>query len=790
MSNINVNNITPLAGESGTVSVSGSLLVKGTVTANGNIILGDANTDSISLGAEISSSIVPDADNVYNLGSHANKYWKTIFVRTASIGEVSSSLIPSDDNTYDLGSSTSEWKDLYIDGVANIDTLGAATDGVTTAFINILSSSNSDMAGGGISCSVALIPSTDNKYDLGSSTLEWKDLFLDGTAHIDTIATLNTTGNSTIGNAAGNTHAFTGNITSSGNISASGAQGVIQAISGSFITMSGTLTTATQPNITLVGTLGSLAVGNVTSTGNITAISMSAVWLSASSGIYGTLQTAAQTNITSVGTLTSITSTGVSVLGDALADTHTITGNITASNNIEAAGTISASNFVASGGTSTFLGITATGNSALGDANTDTHAIKGTITHTLGDITTTGNITASGTISASGDLIGDELRLKTKKIYEYGGNGTSDVERLTIGSANSFSGSLLLSASHLNPAFLNVVGNITSSGNITASGTIQTDSGIVAGGSLTIGAGTIFGDAVSDTHIFTGNVTASGNLSGSGDALFAEGTGTFKSGSIGNLAVTDALFVAQDIIHSGDTDTKITLAADDLTITVGNEQMIKITEDGTQDKIVFGDGGDVDYEFTGTGQLKFTTDATDHAIQQHDGLEVARIHDGGATNADNDMTSIGHGFGFKHPMMNVTADSADVTVTLDDSDSGAIIQCDADTNNITFVLPAITSAGKAGLTFTFVTTTAVHSSKTITIRSGGGAADDADKFLLYGFNGATSITDVAGDTLKIPSDSAIGTVVKITCLTSGESNAAELWLAEAFGASAVTNTAS
>ena len=707
MSNINVNNITPLAGESGTVSVSGSLLVKGTVTANGNIILGDANTDSISLGAEISSSIVPDADNSYNLGSHANKYWKTIFVRTASIGEVSSSLIPSDDNTYDLGSSTSEWKDLYIDGVANIDTLGAATDGVTTAFINILSSSNSDMAGGGISCSVALIPSTDNKYDLGSSTLEWKDLFLDGTAHIDTIATLNTTGNSTIGNAAGNTHAFTGNITSSGNISASGAQGVIQAISGSFITMSGTLTTATQPNITLVGTLGSLAVGNVTSTGNITAISMSAVWLSASSGIYGTLQTAAQTNITSVGTLT-----------------------------------------------------------------------------------TTGNITASGTISASGDLIGDELRLKTKKIYEYGGNGTSDVERLTIGSANSFSGSLLLSASHLNPAFLNVVGNITSSGNITASGTIQTDSGIVAGGSLTIGAGTIFGDAVSDTHIFTGNVTASGNLSGSGDALFAEGTGTFKSGSIGNLTVTDALFVAQDIIHSGDTDTKITLAADDLTITVGNEQMIKITEDGTQDKIVFGDGGDVDYEFTGTGQLKFTTDATDHAIQQHDGLEVARIHDGGATNADNDMTSIGHGFGFKHPMMNVTADSADVTVTLDDSDSGAIIQCDADTNNITFVLPAITSAGKAGLTFTFVTTTAVHSSKTITIRSGGGAADDADKFLLYGFNGATSITDVAGDTLKIPSDSAIGTVVKITCLTSGESNAAELWLAEAFGASAVTNTAS
>ena len=47
---------------------------------------------------------------------------------TASIsGYVSSSLIPHLDNTYDLGSSGNEWKDLYIDGTANIDTLSADT---------------------------------------------------------------------------------------------------------------------------------------------------------------------------------------------------------------------------------------------------------------------------------------------------------------------------------------------------------------------------------------------------------------------------------------------------------------------------------------------------------------------------------------------------------------------------------------------------------------------------------------------------------------------------------------
>ena len=786
MSNINVNNITPLAGKSGTVSVSGSLLVKGTVTANGNIILGDANTDSISLGAEISSSIIPDANNVYNLGSTA-KTWKTLFTSTASIGEVSSSLIPSDDNTYDLGSSTSEWKDLYVDGVANIDTLGAATDGVTTAFINILSSSNSEMAGGGISCSVALIPSTDNKYDLGSSTLEWKDLYVDGVAYIDSFDAINSTGNSVLGNAASDTHTITGNITSSGNISGSTS---VNTITVTATSLGGTLTTAAQTNVTSVGTLSSLAVGNVTSTGNITAISSSNVWLSASLGIYGTLQTAAQGNITSLGILTIVSSSGNSVLGDAVSDTHTFTGHITASGNITASGTIQANGAIVaggaitSGGTVTSTALTSTGNSLLGNANTDTHAIKGTITHTLGDITTTGNITASGTISASGDLIGDELKLHTKKIWEFDQAG--EVERITIGSANSFSGSLLISASSQNPAFLNVIGNITSSGNITASGTIQANSGMVAGGSLTIGANTILGAAATDTHVITGNITASGNLSGSGDALFAEGTGTFKSGSIGNLAVTDALFVAQDIIHSGDTDTKITLAADDLTITVGNEQMIKITEDGSQDKIVFGDGGDVDYEFSGTGALKFTTAGTDHSIQQRSGIEVARIFDGAALFGDRELSSSGGGFGFTKPTMTVGG-AGDVTVTLDKTRSGGVILIDADTANVTIILPTAAEVYDTGQHFTFVTKTAVASDKTVIIRTAGGAADNNDKILMYGFAGATSVTDVAGDVLTMPNSTTAGSVIEMTCLQAG---AAEIWLAKVFSPETITNTAS
>ena len=42
-------------------------------------------------------------------------------------GRFDSALVPSADGTYDLGSSSLEWNDLYIDGTANIDSLVADT---------------------------------------------------------------------------------------------------------------------------------------------------------------------------------------------------------------------------------------------------------------------------------------------------------------------------------------------------------------------------------------------------------------------------------------------------------------------------------------------------------------------------------------------------------------------------------------------------------------------------------------------------------------------------------------
>ena len=65
----------------GNVEVFGNLHATGTITADGNLSLGDADTDNIIFNAEIASSIIPDVDNIYQLGTSA-KRWKDIWVGT------------------------------------------------------------------------------------------------------------------------------------------------------------------------------------------------------------------------------------------------------------------------------------------------------------------------------------------------------------------------------------------------------------------------------------------------------------------------------------------------------------------------------------------------------------------------------------------------------------------------------------------------------------------------------------------------------------------------------------
>ena len=60
-------------------NVYGNLHATGNITADGDITIGDANTDNIILNAEVASDILPDIDDTYSLGSPSKK-WANIWV--------------------------------------------------------------------------------------------------------------------------------------------------------------------------------------------------------------------------------------------------------------------------------------------------------------------------------------------------------------------------------------------------------------------------------------------------------------------------------------------------------------------------------------------------------------------------------------------------------------------------------------------------------------------------------------------------------------------------------------
>ena len=60
-------------------AITGSLEITGNLTVGGNLTLGDAATDSISFAADVTSNIVPNASDTYNLGSDSQR-WDTLYL--------------------------------------------------------------------------------------------------------------------------------------------------------------------------------------------------------------------------------------------------------------------------------------------------------------------------------------------------------------------------------------------------------------------------------------------------------------------------------------------------------------------------------------------------------------------------------------------------------------------------------------------------------------------------------------------------------------------------------------
>ena len=77
------------AGQFSTISgsglrISGNAQVDGNLTIGGQVTIGDNTSDSVNVVASLSSSLIPQTTNVFDLGS-ATKIWKDLYISTGSI---------------------------------------------------------------------------------------------------------------------------------------------------------------------------------------------------------------------------------------------------------------------------------------------------------------------------------------------------------------------------------------------------------------------------------------------------------------------------------------------------------------------------------------------------------------------------------------------------------------------------------------------------------------------------------------------------------------------------------
>jgi hypothetical protein len=263
---------------SGNLGVGGNLTVTGTTTFNGGTItLGDAAGDNVVFAGDVDSHIIPD-----------------------------------DDNTYDLGSSTQEWRDLYIDGIAHIDTLDIdenATIAGTLGVTGVLTGSSLDISGdvdidgttnldavdidGAVQLDATLTVGADDQgYDVilygdtASANLTWDssadDLILNGAAGLVVPVGQLTIGSTALTSTATELNVMDGGTVASG-VAVEDADRLVINDGGTMKQVAVTALAAyfddeitAMPNLTSVGTLTALTVDDVAVDGKVITMTGSA----------------------------------------------------------------------------------------------------------------------------------------------------------------------------------------------------------------------------------------------------------------------------------------------------------------------------------------------------------------------------------------------------------------------------------------------------------------------------------------------------------------------------------
>ena len=541
------NNLSNIQGANVTGPVV-SATTAGTVTTNAQPNITSVGTLT---SLAVAGNITPTANITYDLGNNTNRFKdiylanSTIYLGNATLQANATSLIltnPSGGQLVVSGSSTS-YSNAIVNGTSNVDVLLSGNVTISSAGnANILTvtGSGANIAGTlsasgnanvgnigaglfvGSGASLTSIPGANVTGTVSSATTAGTvtTAAQPNITSLGTVTSLSISGNSNIGNigTAGLITA-TGNI-DGGNLNTAGALSVvgnanvgnIGATNGVFTTITGTLTTAAQPNVTSTGTLASLSVsgnanisnigtGLITATGNITGDNL----------ITGGL-------ITATG---NITGGNINTSGNVSGSGNVIGGNLTTGGLVTATGNITGGNLLTTGSMSVG-GNANVGN--IGATNGVFNSISGTLSTnaqpnitslgTLSNLSVSGNATITN-LSVTGNLNAGDITVGAIA------NGNSNVDITNTNGNVTISVDGVANVVTFTSTGANVTGNITA-GNVSAT----TFTGALSG------AATSANTAATVTTNSQPNITSLGTLTG----LTVNGTANL--GAVGNVKIT------------------------------------------------------------------------------------------------------------------------------------------------------------------------------------------------------------------------------------------------------------
>ena len=499
-------------------------------------------------------------------------------------------------------------------------------DDVITFYVGVSNTATSQM----ILADGVLKPTTDNDIDLGTSSLEFKDLHLDGTANIDSLVA--DTADINAGTIDGVTLGTNSPITNA----------VIDdvAINGKVITMTGssgdtaTMTVGTNGtlDITTVDTAAAAANMTLTADGTFEAVG-STITLDSGGAI--NLEPAAGSAILLDGTIsvdagvvtgaTSITSTAF--VGD-------ITGDVTGTADVATSFTASANDST----DETVYPVFVDGATGSQGAETDTgltyNPSSGLLTTTLlaGTLNTAAqtNITSLGTLTA---LTVDDVNINGKVVTMTGSSGDTAV--FTAGT----NGTLSIVTTDTAAAAANI--QITADGtvDIDSAGVLTLDSGaainlepaagsaILLDGTISIDAGVVTGATSITSTAFVGNIT--GDLTGTLQTA-AQGNVT----SLGTLTVlnVDNLRLDANTFSSTNSNGDITIAPNGTGNVVASTDTLQISAASDEAALLLITGGE-----DSTAGIQLQADESDDASD--DWTVIANT--GGTLTIGNDIASAG-----------------------------------------------------------------------------------------------------------------------------------------------------